>query len=303
MKAWARHHGQSLRGAILRFIRTPFATLLNAFAIALSLALPLGAYIAVFNLQTLGGHAEGSAPQLNVFLNTEGGTQARQTVEKLIRQSSAVRELRFIDRDTALADMKRDPALAEMVALLRTNPLPDAFVADLRPVDAASAEDLAALLRAHPQVAQVQLDTEWLQRLERLLDLGKLAVGLLGGLLALALVAVTFNTVRMQILTQRDEIEVSRLVGATGPYIRRPFYYQGALLGFLGGVLSLAIVLAAGALLNPHVAALAQSYGGEFRLSLPPPADLAALLSFATLLGWMGAWLSVSRHLQSVDPR
>lgn len=302
MKAWARHHSRSLRRALARFAQAPFATLLNAFAIAFSLALPLGAYIVVFNLQALAGHADDSAPQLNVFLRAEAGAEDKAAIERLLRQSPAVRELRFVPKDEALAQMKRQTEIAEVAGLLKSNPLPDAFVVDLRPDSALAAEVLAERLRTQTQVAQVQLDSEWLRRLDRILQLGKLAAGLLGGLLALALIAVTFNTVRMQILTQREEIELSRLIGATNAYIRRPFYYQGAVLGLLGGLLALGAVALGGALLNPQIAALAHSYGSDFHLVLPPPADLAALLGFAALLGWMGAFISVSRHLRDLNP-
>ena len=302
MKAWLRHHSRSLKGALLRFARAPFATLLNAFAIALSLALPLCAYIVVFNLQSLSGHASDKAPQLNVFLQPDSGVSAQRALENTIRESPAVRELRFISKEEALKALKRDGEMAEIAALLQTNPLPDAFVAELRPEAAREAELLTAQLRAHKAVAKVQLDTEWLQRLQMILSLGKLAIGLLAGLLALALVAVTFNTVRMQILTQRTEIEVSLLIGATSAYIRRPFFYQGALLGLVGGGLALAIVIAAGVVLNPQVEALAQAYGTAFRLELPPAVDLLALMVFSGSLGWLGAWLSVSRHLHSFAP-
>ena len=297
MNAWLRHHLRSLGGALRRFSSTPFATLFNAIAIAVSLALPLGAYIALYNMQMLSGFTEEGVPQMNIFLDTDASLKDRQNVEALLRQSAAVRSARFVSKDEALAEMKRNPDMAEVAGVLKTNPLPDAFVVDLRNPQAAPAETLSEQLRATPKVALVQLDTEWLRRVDALLRLGKLAVSLLAGLLAFALVAVTFNTVRMQILTQADEIEISRLIGATPAYIRRPFYYQGALLGLLGGALALGLIVIAGLLLQPYALAVAQSYGSEFNFRLPPWSDLAALLIFSAGLGGMGAWLSVSRHL------
>jgi cell division transport system permease protein len=124
----------------------------------------------------------------------------------------------------------------------------------------------------------------------------------LAGLLALGLVAVTFNTVRLQILTQRDEIEVSKLIGATDAYVRRPFYYQGALIGLVGGLAALAFVAGSVGILNGEVERLAATYGSDFRLRLPGLGDLAAVLAFSSTLGWCGAWLSVSRHLATVEP-
>jgi cell division transport system permease protein len=128
-------------------------------------------------------------------------------------------------------------------------------------------------------------------------------VAVLAALLAFGLVAVTFNTVRLQILTQRDEIEVSKLIGATDAYIRRPFFYQGALTGLAGGLAAVGIVAASVAVLNVEVARLAATYGADFRLGLPGVGDLVAVLIFAGGLGWVGAWLSVSRHLAEIEPR
>ena len=301
MNAWIRHHLQSLGGALRRFAGAPFATLFNAVAIAVSLALPLGAYIALHNVQALSGLSADGLPQMNVFLDTDANLKDRQAVEALLRQSPLVRSARFVSKEEALADMKRNEATAEVAGVLKTNPLPDAFVVDLRSAAAAPAEALSQQLRATPKVALVRLDTEWLRRLDALLGLAKVAVTLLAGLLAFALVAVTFNTVRMQILTQADEIEISRLIGATSSYIRRPFYYQGALLGLIGGLLALGLVAGAGLLLQPHALAVAQSYGSEFRFHLPPWADMAALLAFSSGLGGIGAWLSVSRHLSKAS--
>ena len=302
VKIWLRQHWQSYVGALLRFSQTPTATLFNAFAIAVSLALPLIAYVLVFNIQALAQHADDNSPQMNVFLSTDATRKDADSIERVIERSSAVRKLEFVAKDEALAELKRDESIARVAGVLENNPLPDAFIADLHPDAPAAADTLAAQLRGLPKVALVQLDSEWLHRLDGLLRLGKMAVAVLAALLAFALVAVTFNTVRMQILTQRDEIELSQLIGATRAYIRRPFYYQGALLGLLGGLLALLLVVAAGVYLDPQVAALAESYGSDFSLRLPPTVDLLGLLGFAAFLGWLGAWLSVSRHLSRLTP-
>jgi cell division transport system permease protein len=121
-------------------------------------------------------------------------------------------------------------------------------------------------------------------------------------LLAFGLVAVTFNTIRLQILTQRDEIEVSRLLGATDAYVRRPFFYHGALLGLAGGIAAVGIVAAGAWILAPRVARVAAAYGSDFQLAPLPPGDLAAILGFAAFLGWCGAFLSVSSHLREAPP-
>jgi len=141
------------------------------------------------------------------------------------------------------------------------------------------------------------------RRLDGLLRLGRTGVVLLAGLLGMALIAVTFNTIRLQILTQRDEIELCRLIGATHSYIRRPFFYLGSMLGALGGLAALGIVIGGLAYLNRDLGALAGFYGSDLRLSLPTPREMAIVLIIAAALGWLGAHLSVSRHLLGTDRR
>jgi cell division transport system permease protein len=149
----------------------------------------------------------------------------------------------------------------------------------------------------------VQADAAWARRLAALAALGRIALWLLAALLGAALVAVTFNTIRLQILTQRDEIEVSKLIGASDAFIRRPFYYLGLLQGLAGGVIALIIVALALALLNRELRALAESYGSSFRFEFMPAAEAAAVCVLAGLLGWLGAHFSVSRHLRDIEPR
>jgi len=302
MTAWLRSHARSLGATVRRLARTPFATLLNATVIGVALALPLGGWVLVKNAERLAGHL-GADPQLSVFLAPDAGKADAARIETALSGAQGVRRFRFVPKDEALAEMRRVEGLGEIAASLGANPLPDAFVVQLAPGNADAAEGLASTLRALPKVSQVRLDSAWVRRLDAILRLGALAVALLAGLLAFGLVAVTFNTIRLQVLTQREEIEVSRLVGATDAYIRRPFYYQGALLGLAGGLAALAIVAASAGLMNGEVARLAATYGSGFRLEFPSLADLAAVLGFAGFLGWCGAFLSVSRHLAEIEPR
>jgi cell division transport system permease protein len=150
----------------------------------------------------------------------------------------------------------------------------------------------------YPKVEHVQLDSAWVKKLDALLRLARIAVTFLAVVLGIALIAITFNTIRLQILTQGAEIEVSRLLGATDAFIRRPFYYFGALQGLAGGLVAWIAVLFATLLLRGPVAELASLYGIEFALHILPLADSALLFGLAALLGWLGARLSLSRHLR-----
>jgi cell division transport system permease protein len=296
MRAWFQHHRLSLAQTTARLAKSPFATTLNVVAIGAALALPFGVYCLLANLESL-SHKVSFEPQLTVFLARDAGRADAASLEGRLKGARGVRAVRFISREAALADLGRTGGLNEVIASLPQNPLPDAFVVTLSASDPASAERLELEFKSLPKVAHVQADSAWVRRLDALLRLGRTGLVLLAVLLGMALVAVTFNTIRLQILTQRDEIELCRLIGATHAYIRRPFFYLGSLLGFLGGLAALAMVTGGLSLLNSDLGTLAQLYGSDFRLRPPTPQEMGVVLGAAAALGWLGAYLSVSRHL------
>ena len=297
MKTWLQQHVTSLKATLVRLARTPMATLLSALAIGASLALPLGAYVLLENVQRVATHFNGH-PQMTVYMALDASQAHAQKVESQLKLTPAVREFRWVSRETALTDMKRTD-VGEVLGLLKENPLPDAFVVDLKTDASAGATRLAEDLKAQAGVAEVQLDTLWIKRLDAMLRAGTVVVTLLTTILAFGLAAVTFNTVRMQILQHRDEFEVAKLVGATDAWVRRPFYYQGALLGLLGAAVALGLLAIGSIWLNRELAALGATYAIDLRLALPPAGDLLGVGVFAALLGWLGAHLSVSKHLLS----
>ena len=281
MKAWLRQHQQALMAGLRRL------STLNALVIGIALALPLGGYALLQSLRPAGVEVALES-RITLFL----APQARRAeVEQRLRSEPRITAVRFIPRDEALKEMSRVQGLPEVIRALGRNPLPDAFVVSASPQ---LADELAKL----PGVAHVQADAVWARRLAAAARIARLALWLLAGLLAAGLVAVTFNTIRLQAVTQRDEIEVSKLIGATDSFVRRPFYYQGMLLGIAGAVLALALVTASISLLNREVQELAASYGSNFRLAYVSPAEALAVLVAAGLLGWAGAHLSVRRYLQ-----
>jgi cell division transport system permease protein len=295
MSAWLRHHAHCLAATFRRLGRAPVASALNALAIGVAAALPLGGWVLLGNAERLAGgvHAD---PQLSVFLARDATRADAARVEAALAGAPGVHRHRFVPKEEALAELERSEGMREILATLGSNPLPDALVAELAPGDPGRAQQLAAELRKLPGVTVVQLDAVWLQRLDAALRLGAMAVGVLAVLLGTGMVAVTFNTIRQQILTQQAEIEVSRLIGATDAFVRRPFLYQGVITGLGGGLVALGIVAGALHALDSEVGRLAATYGSGFRLGLPPVADLAALVGFAGALGWAGAYLSVSSH-------
>jgi len=292
--AWLRQHRDALARAFGKLRAQRSASVLNALVIGVALSLPAGGYALLANLQLVAQRFT-LDPQVSVFLKAEA---KRGELEGRLRRDARVVQLRFVSREDALQELRRSEGLAEVVAALERNPLPDAFVVRARDGSAAALEAFAADVRTLPGVAQVQVDSAWAQRLGALARIGRLALAALAALLATGLVAVTFNTIRLQILTQREEIEVSQLLGATDAFIRRPFFYLGLLQGLAGGALGLAILLAGLATLNQGVRDLAQTYGSSFQLAFLSGTEALAVIGLSAFLGWLGALLSVSKYLR-----
>jgi cell division transport system permease protein len=295
MIAWLRQHRAALAGALGRLAKA--SGLAGAIVIGVALSLPAGGYALLENLRALAGRLT-LEPRLNLFLRPEASRAEAEALGAALRADARIAAARLVPREEALRELKATEGIAELVGALERNPLPDAYVVRAKDRGAAALDALAADLRRLPAVAQVQADADWARRLAALAGIGRLALAFLAALLGFALVAVTFNTIRLQILTRREEIEVSRLIGATDAFIQRPFYYFGLLQGLAGGAVALAIVWAGLALLNSEVVVLAESYGSAFRLAYLAPVDAAAVALLSGLLGWIGAILSVSIHLR-----
>ena len=288
MSGWLRQHLQALAAALTR------VGWLNALVIGVALSLPAGGYALLEGLQSVAGRVA-LEPQISVFLRPEAKRADADALGTALRKDPRIAEVRFVPREQALKELQAVQGMRDVIAALGSNPLPDAFV--LTP-KTDSVEALSADIAKLPGVGQVQADAAWARRLAALAAVARVALWLLAALLGLGLVAVTFNTIRLQILTQRDEIEVSKLLGATDAFVRRPFYYMGLLQGVAGGAIALAIVSAGLWALNREVRVVAESYGSAFQFAFPPLADALAIVIFAAALGWVGAHLSVSRHLR-----
>jgi cell division transport system permease protein len=296
MKTWLRQHRQALRAALGKFLRT--AGVLSALVIGVALALPAGGYALLEGLRDVTARLA-LQPQVSVFLRPEAKRADADAVGAALRADERVARITFVPREEALKEINAIQGMAEVVSALGRNPLPDAFIVQVKD-DAL--EGLAADARKLDAVGHVQADTAWARRLAALAGIGRLAMWLLTAVLGVALIAITFNTIGLQVLTQREEIEVLKLIGATDAFIRRPFYYLGLLQGLAGGGLALLIVGAGLALLNVEVRALAASYGSGFHFAYLAAGDALAIAGFAGLIGWLGAYLSVRRRLREMEP-
>ncbi len=299
MRRWLHAHLRAFTGTAGRLIQSPLASLFNIAVIGIALALPLGFYVLLTNLQGLARHFP-AHPQISLFLAQEATAADARAIEQRLKQHDSITGVRFVPRAQALALLQSRAGLTDILAGLDHNPLPDAFVADGAEHNAAALERLRAEFAGWPKVAEVQVDSDWARRLDSLLAIGRYAVLMLTAALAFALIAITFNTIRLQILTQRDEIEITRLIGATDAYIQRPFLYLGALTGGIGGLIAWLMVLGALQIFNRQLAPLSDLYGISLHLSHLRGTDSAVVLLFSAWLGWLGAWLSARRHLHAI---
>ena len=299
MNAWFSQHRAALAAALRRLWAMPLNTLLSLLVIGIALTLPGFGYVMLDNLRELGQSASG-VQQISLFMDLDASKKDVGEIESRLKQA-ATGKWRFVPKEAALERMQANEGMAEIVASLPRNPLPDAFIVEPTNAEPAALEILRKEIAGWPKVAHVQLDSAWVKRFDAFLKLGKLALWMLAGIFAAGLVAVTFNTIRLQVMAHAAEIEVARMIGATDAFIRRPFYYFGALQGALGGLLATLLVGGALRLLAGPVGDLAALYGGSFSLRPPSVIEIAALAGAGAVLGWLGAQLSVSLSLRKFD--
>jgi cell division transport system permease protein len=299
MKSLLRQHRYALAVTLRRLISQPISSLTNLLVIALALSLPLLGASLLVSIEPVARQVS-VTPELTIFLKPDAASTAAEQLAKRIRSEHAhqVSGVRIIPKDRALKDLRENPAWEQALKVLPSNPLPDAVVVAFTPGEdlAARADDLARVWRSWPNIDLVQLDSAWVQRLEALLRFGKVGLLLLALSVILVVLATVFNTVRMQALSQREEIGVARLVGATEGFVRRPFLYLGALTCTIAALISIGIARGALMPLNDALASLARSYDAEFALALPSiPVLCIAVLSVACL-GALSARWSVERN-------
>ncbi|MDP2822387.1 MAG: permease-like cell division protein FtsX [Sulfuritalea sp.] len=297
MRAWLSHHQDAALLALRRLAAAPVNSLLSLLAIGIALTLPAGGQMLLANALHLSGTTS-AVPQISIFMAANAERQAATEIGARLGRTAGVRQIQFIPREETLTRMKAGTGLRDVIEALPANPFPDAFVVGVADESLAAMEKLAVEFRQWPGVEHVQLDSAWVRRLDALLKLGRTAVMLLAALLGAGLIAISFSIIRMQVLTHRAEIEVSRLLGATDGFIQRPFLYFGVLLGLGGGIVAWLLVGAATLWLRTPLAELAGLYELTLRLQTLDARDSALLLGCAAGLGWLGALISVRQHLQ-----
>ena len=301
MKLWLSQHWQALSRALRQLANTPLSSLLSIIVIGIAFSLPLGIYTMLGNLQAISSDTA-STPQLSIFLKLNASQAEIENVNSKLEEFPHIASFQFISREIALQQLQHVCSLNEVVNNLPKNPLPDAFIINLQQILPDELENIRAVIKKWSEIEHVQVDTDWARRVDALLRLGQLAVVMLAVVLGFALIIVVFNTIRLQILTKRDEIEVIKLIGATDSFIRRPFLYFGAIQGMAGAAAGWLLIALCIQAINESLVELTQLYATDFHLNYLSLDDSLSLLIFSALLGWLGARLSVAQHLSQIEP-
>jgi cell division transport system permease protein len=297
-------HLQALLGSVGRLVRSPLATLLTLLVIALALALPAALRLFVTNAQAATGNFA-NAVDLSVYLKTDVPLAKAQQLAQAAQARSEVAAVTLIPADQGLEDFRRYSGFGDALRALKGNPLPHVLHVRPRAEDssAAALDALRHYFSAWPEVELVQVDSEWVMRFNAILEVLRRLLLIAAALLGLGVLAVIGNTIRLEIAGRRAEIEVTKLVGGSNAFVRRPFLYSGVLYGLGGALLAWGIIAIAVAVLEQPVATLARLYGSRYELHGLAQQDVGILLGAGALLGWLGAWISAGRHLRSIEPR
>ena len=303
LRAYVRDHIRVLLFSLGKLYRTPFATIMTILMIAVALALPTCLYVLLNNLQNVTQKWD-DAGQITLFLQTNSSEQQIKKIQQQLKKNAQVESVRYIPADTALNEFKQRSEFSDLLEGLPSNPLPPSLV--VTPIKQAkqstSLNKLKSEFEKIAQVEYVQVDMQWLQRLQAITNIIRRSIFAIGIMLGLSVLLVVGNSIRLDIENRRDEIEVTKLIGASDRFIRRPFLYGGMWYGLLGGVLALLLVFIVLLVIRQPAQDLVSLYNSNFKLMLPSLIQSLTLILASIFLGLFGSWLAVNRRISKIQP-
>lgn len=300
---WLTRHASTSVGALGRLSRQPFASLMIILVIGVTLALPAAINVIVKNVQSVSS-SWNNALDFSVYLKQSVSVAEAENLSQLIRQRADIESVELITAEQALAEFKQQSGFGAALDQLGENPLPHALV--VRPGPGNTGASLTLLqeeIGNLPETELVQVDTEWVQRFHAILDIVRQAIAIGSALLGMAIVVIIGNTIRLDIENRREEIEVTKLIGADNAFVRRPFLWTGFWYGLLGGSFALLLVQYGLYLLKEPVARLAGLYQGNISVATLGAAESTAILGIAVFLGLLASWITAARHMRRIEPR
>jgi len=300
---WLTRHASTSIGALGRLSRQPFASLMIVLVIAVTLALPAAINVVVKNAQSVSS-SWNNALDFSVYLKLDVSVSEAEGLARLIRQRADVESVDLVTADAALAEFKLASGFGDALDQLGDNPLPHALV--VRPGPGNTGASLTLLqeeIGNLPETDLVQVDTEWVQRFHAILDIVRKAIAIGSALLGIAIVVIIGNTIRLDIENRREEIEVTKLIGASNAFVRRPFLWTGFWYGLLGGTSALALVQYGLYLLKDPVTRLAGLYQGNITVATLGVSESLTIIGVAVFLGLFASWVTAARHMRRIEPR
>ncbi len=303
VSAWAARHANTAAAALGRLAQQPFSSLMTIMVIGVTLALPAAMHLVIKNAQSISASWD-NALDFSVYLKADTSLDDAQTLADIIGQRADVAQVTLISAEDALLDFREHSGFGEALDHLTVNPLPHTLV--VRPSDANTEQSMGLLneeLGNLPEADFVQVDTEWVQRFHAMLDIMQRAIAMGAGLLGAAIIVIIGNTIRLDIQSRREEIEVTKLIGASNAFVRRPFLYSGLWYGLGGGLLALALVLYGLFALKDPVARLAGLYNSGFEILALDFLESGMIIATGVTLGLIGSWFAAARHMRRIEPR
>ena len=301
ISAYLLHHLKSLLFSLDKIYQAPTTTIMTVAVIGITLSLPGGFYLFLKNIDAISGDFRSSS-QIGLYLDLDISEKQARALEKQIAKMENVTSTRFISRESSLEEFRQNSGFGKSIDTLSSNPLPHTIIVEPDEADTFTVRNLLNSLQAMPEVEIAKLDTEWLERLYTIIEIAKRSVIIITILFAFAVLLIIGNTIRLDIQNRYQEIIVTKLIGATDAFIRRPFLYGGVWYGLLGGIISWLIVEIGYIAIAGPLERLNLLYQSDMNLITFSFHDFIILITSSTLLGLAGSWIAVARHLNQIEP-
>ena len=301
ISAYLLHHLKSLLFSLDKIYQAPTTTIMTVAVIGITLSLPGGFYLFLKNIDAISGDFRSSS-QIGLYLDLDISEKQARILEKQIAKMENVASTRFISRESSLEEFRQNSGFGKSIDTLSSNPLPHTIIVEPDEADTFTVRNLLNSLQAMPEVEIAKLDTEWLERLYTIIEIAKRSVIIITILFAFAVLLIIGNTIRLDIQNRYQEIIVTKLIGATDAFIRRPFLYGGVWYGLLGGIISWLIVEIGYLAIAGPLERLNLLYQSDMNLMTFSFHDFIILITSSTLLGLAGSWIAVARHLNQIEP-
>jgi len=303
IQAWAVNHARTLIASLGTLTRQPASSLMTIAVIAIALSLPSGLLVLLNNASQISVDLDNNA-QISVFLKASTSEKQAKNLVRKLRLYEDIEQVTMINKDKALLEFSKISGFGDAIEALDSNPLPHVITVQPK-VDPTRPDRIQHLLKQLNKLKQVelaQLDLQWVKRLFAMLEIAQRGIWVIASLLGVAVLLVVGNTIRLDIQNRREEIEVTKLIGGTDAFIRRPFLYTGLWYGIGGGLCAWLLTTISIGLLDDSVAQLASLYNSGFTLDGLSFTETINLIGFSCFLGLGGSWIAVGRHLSEIEP-